>query len=289
MLKLNYRNTSAIVIGAVLLLSGAYLVYSYLQNNAPVVLLPTDTPVLETATPTLTPTPIPKPATRIDYVRQQLLADGFNSAQVEAVLTDKRLSLYPIKQVAYKAPDWNVIKQKLYSSEFVQKGKDYLKAHQAVFDKAEADYGVPKEVLVGIVAIETEFGVSSGTTPTFNALYSRMQQWPEATWLAQAKQLVALSTYCLRTQKDCFTIKGSYAGALGIVQFMPDSLLRYGIDGNKDGAIDLYNVADAIPSAANFLIGHGWASDQTKALAGYYGSSVGYPEIVLMYASLLKN
>ena len=70
---------------------------------------------------------------------------------------------------------------------------------------------------------------------------------------------------------------------------MPDSLLNYGIDGNRDGLVDLYNPADAIPSAANFLARHNWSGDNTKALAGYYGSSVGYPEIVLNYASLLTQ
>ena len=286
----------AIIIGVVLIGATGYFVHRYI-NNQNIVVQGTETPIPETPTatpisttiPSPTSTPKPAPLTRLGYVRQQLLADGFNATQVESILADTRLKMYPIAQVAYKAPDWTVIKQKLYDPAFVQKGKDYIIANQAVFDKAQQDYGVPKEVLAGIIAIETEFGVSSGTTLTFNALYSRMEEWPATAWQAQADQLIALSTYCLNSKLDCFGIKGSYAGALGIVQFMPDSLLRYGVDGNADGVIDLYNPADAIPSAGNFLVRHGWQTDETKALAGYYGSSVGYPEIVLMYASLLKN
>ncbi len=288
-----------LIIGVALLAAAGYFVHVYLNNRSPVVVQVTETPTLETPTPTPTPrpsptasatsSPKPTPLTRLGYVRQQLLADGFDTAQVASILADARLKLYPITQVAYKEPDWIVIKQKLYDPAFVQKGKDYISANQAVFDSAEKDYGVPKEVLAGIIAIETEFGVSSGTTLTFNALYSRMEEWPATTWKAQADQLVALSTYCLKSRVDCFAIKGSYAGALGIVQFMPDSLLAYGVDGNQDGVVDLYNPADAIPSAANFLARHDWAADHVKALAGYYGSAVGYPEIVLNYASLLAG
>lgn len=286
------------IIFLVFLATAGYFTRVYLNNQSSVVIQETETPLSATPTPTPTPQPSPTvspsevkptPLTRLGYVQQQLIVAGFDSVQVRSILTDPRLKLYPITQVAYKEPDWNAIKLKLYDPAFVQKGKDYIIANQAVFDGAEKDFGVPKEVLAGIIAIETEFGASSGTTVTFNALYSRMTQWPATTWKAQADQLIALSTYCIKSQIDCFAIKGSYAGALGIVQFMPDSLLNYGIDGNKDGLVDLYNPADAIPSAANFLARHNWAADHVKALAGYYGSSVGYPEIVLNYASLLEN
>jgi len=285
----------AVVVGLVVLMGLGYFTRVYLNSRNSAVVQETETPLPEASipstisVPTILPTPSATPITRIGYVRQQLIGAGFDSVQVEKILTDARLKLYPIKQVAYKEPDWNAIKLKLYDPAFVQKGKDYIIANQDVFNSAEAEFGVPKEVLAGVIAIESEFGVNFGTTVTFNALYSRMTQWSATTWKAQADQLVAFSTYCLRSQIDCFGIKGSYAGALGIVQFMPDSLLNYGIDGNGDGIVDLYNPVDAIPSAGNFLARHNWSADHIKALAGYYGSSVGYPEIVLMYASLLTQ
>lgn len=297
MSKSTYLKIFAIAVGLTVFAGVGYFVYINSKNHNSVTVQTSNTPLQETPSPsaiptsipTSSPTPVATSVTRLGYVRQQLVADGFSATQVASILADARLKMYPITQVAYKAPDWNVIKLKLYDPAFVQRGKDYIVAHQAVFDSAEKDYGVPKEVLAGIIAIETEFGVSSGTTLTFNALYSRMEQWPTTTWKAQADQLIALSTYCLNSKIDCFGIKGSYAGALGIVQFMPDSLLTYGVDGNGDGVVDLYNPADAIPSAANFLIRHNWSADNIKALAGYYGSAIGYPEIVLHYASLLRN
>lgn len=251
---------------------------------------PTETPVpTPEPTPTPVPTVTPKPVNaRVAYVQAQLTDAGFDSAKVSQLFADSRLKLYSIQTVAYKEPDWQLIKDKLYGESYVQRGNDYIALHRAAFEAAERDYGVPKGVLAGIIAIETAFGTNTGTTPTFNALYSRMRQWPEDKWKGQAAQLTALAKFCLQSKVDCFAIKGSYAGAMGIVQFMPISLLSYGVDGDKDGFVDLLKPVDAIPSAANFLIGHGWNEDQLKSIARYYGSSVGYPEIVMHYASLLN-
>ncbi len=226
---------------------------------------------------------------RVTYVKQQLVAKGFDKAVVNALFNDKRLRFYTIKTVTYKQPSWDIITKKLTSDTLVQNGRNYLVSHSAIFEKTERDYGVPQEILAGIIAIETDFGKNNGNYITFNALYSRMRQWSATRWKGQAEQVIALVTYCLEARIDCFSIKGSYAGALGIVQFMPNSLLAYGVDGDKNGTINLFEPEDAIPSAANFLIRHGWNDDQHKAITRYYGSSVGYPDIVLAYASLVKN
>lgn len=248
---------------------------------------PTATP---TSVPTQTPTPsvTPKANARVSYVQQELVNAGFDSTRVSKLFGDNRLKMYSIQTVAYKEPDWSLIENKLYGESYVTRGNDYIAAYRDVFDAAQRDYGVPKGVIAGIIAIETGFGTNVGSTPTFNALYSRMRQWPEDKWKPQAAQLIALSTYCFQSKIDCYTVNGSYAGAIGIVQFMPNSLLSYGIDGDKDGVVDLLKPVDAIPSAANFLIAHGWNDDQLKSLARYYGSSIGYPGIVIHYASLLK-
>jgi len=227
--------------------------------------------------------------TRLDYVKNQLISSGLNKTSVNKVLADKRIRLYQLKVVAYKAPNWQIIESKLLSQSLVQTGAAYIKNNQAVFDKAEQDFGVKKEVLAGIIAIETDFGKNLGGYPIFNVIYSRLERWPQTQWKGQAGELVALIKYCLKSKIDCFGIKGSYAGAFGLVQFMPSSLLAYGIDGNKNGIIELSKPADAIPSAANFLKAHGWQTNQLKALTSYYGSPVGYPNIVLSYASLLSK
>lgn len=226
---------------------------------------------------------------RLNYVKQRLISSGIDVVKVNKLLIDKRRKLFTLKTVAYKEPDWKIIEKKLYSATSVQKGKDYIKNNQAAFDKAEKDFGVKKEVLAGIIAIETDFGKNAGGYSVFNVVYSRMEKWPATKWRGQADELVAFSKFCLNSQLDCFNIKGSYAGAFGIVQFMPSSVLAYGVDGDADGIIDLMNPMDAVSSAANFLIGHGWEKNQLKAIASYYGNPVGYPKIVLTYASLLAK
>lgn len=226
---------------------------------------------------------------RLEYVKKQLVSSGIDKTEIDKLLADKRLKLYPLKVVAYKQPNWKIIERKLYSKISVQRGKDYIRENQAAFDKAEQDFGVKKEVLAGIIAIETDFGKNPGSYPIFNVIYSRLERWPAAKWRGQANELIALSKFCLKSQLDCFGIKGSYAGAFGLVQFMPSSVLTYGVDGDNDGVIDLSKPTDAVSSAAKFLKGHGWGENQLKALAGYYGSSIGYPRIVLAYASLLAK
>lgn len=245
-------------------------------------------------TPIVTPVVILEPITdeRLAYVQRKLINEGFEEPRVNQLLTDSRRKEYPPLQVSYKPVSpatWNKIRAKLYSAEYVQRGKDYITAHQEVFDRAEEEFGVPKGILVGIIAIETEFGKNTGETPTFNAVFSRMSHKAADNWEGEAKRLVALSQYCLEADLDCYEITGSYAGAMGLVQFMPDSLQNYGVDGNEDALVDLHDPVDAIPSAANFLKGHGWAQNQRLALTRYYGNSVGYPEIGLHYATLVSK
>jgi len=245
-----------------------------------------------TPTPEPTPTPIIAPIQdeRLGYVQTKLIESGLPEERVNQILTDSRRTLLPQRSVAYRAPNWTPIKRKIYAASFVQRGKSFIATHQAAFDAAERDFGVPKEIVAGIIGIETEFGKNTGSTPTFNAIYSRLNyKKPNENWRLEAERLIALSTYCMQSNLDCYNVQGSYAGAMGIVQFMPDSLMRYGIDGDNSGLIDLQNPADAVPSAANFLKQHGWAEDHHRALTRYYGNPVGYPEIVLHYATLLRK
>jgi membrane-bound lytic murein transglycosylase B len=244
---------------------------------------------------TATPTPISTPETilalspRMQYVYDELVQQDYVSEDVEAILTDQRLILYPEISVSYKDPDWSIIENKLYADEYVSKGLSYIENNKGAFVASEQRFGIPQEFLAALIAMETDFGNHTGNYTTVSALYSRMEHGSEDRFISRAQQLIALASYCLDTGIDCYSVTGSYAGAIGIVQFLPSSLLVYGIDGNEDGIIDLSNPIDAIPSGANYLAKHGWADDPHYALTRYYGSSEGYPDIVSKYAELLRQ
>src|SRR3989344_3851549 len=154
---------------------------------------PADSTNSPQATLSISPSPTPKPVdARLEYVKTQALAAGLDAAAVNAITTSQRLFLYPIQSVAPKPVDWAAIEAKLTSEQSLQKGRDYIATNATVFAKAETDFGVNKEALAGLIAIETDFGKNSGNYIIFNALYSRMKQWPITTWQSQANQLVAL-------------------------------------------------------------------------------------------------
>lgn len=224
---------------------------------------------------------------RIEYVKNQLIEKGFATTTINGLFSDKRIALYPAVTVAYKEPNWNALRLKIFSRNSISTGLDYIEKNKSAFEQAEINYGISKGILAGVIAIETDFGKNTGSYSTFNVLYSKMEQKPENKWQGSAKELISLSSYCLEAKIDCFKIKGSYAGAIGLVQFMPSSLLAYGIDANNDGFIDLSKPIDAINSAANYLKQNGWQKSWVSALGRYYGTTVAYPEIVIAYGSFL--
>ena len=116
---------------------------------------------------------------------------------------------------------------------------------------------------------------------------TRQRQRVDAIEKRAHRNLVALVRQCKAKGIDALAVKGSWAGALGYPQFMPDSL-RWAEDGNGDGAIDLFDFDDAILSIARYLAAHGWAKSHQEAVWGYNHESA-YVEGVLAYSTALKK
>jgi membrane-bound lytic murein transglycosylase B len=141
---------------------------------------------------------------------------------------------------------------------------DFYNAHKSALLRAEKQYGVPAVVIVGLIGIETNFGTYLGkfkehevlTTLAFfgthRPSYFKMQL---ENFLLLAREL----------SWDRANVPCSYAGAIGIPQFMPDNLKPYAVDWNNDGRIDLMDPEDAIGSVGNFLAQHGWDAGQPIA------------------------
>lgn len=230
------------------------------------------------------------PPERADYVMSQLLQNGFSREEAEAFFQDPRLKLYPPQQVQPRAVDWDQVIANLVAPKSVQQGVDFMARYQETLTSLETQFGVDKSLLTALLRLESNFGKNVGNYVTFNVFYTFLsQQQEERRWRFAGDNLVALAVFCKKMGSDCFQFRGSYAGALGAAQFLPYSIEQFGADGNSDGVINPFEMEDAIMSAGNFLVLHGYAEDQAQALAKYYGTSVGYPRAVFAYAEALKK
>lgn len=143
--------------------------------------------------------------------------------------------------------------------------KFWLKNAEAVH-RAEEQFGVPEEIIVALLGVETFYGQQAGSYRTMDALATLAFNYaPRADFFrGELEQYLLLAR---EQQFDLLAIRGSYAGALGLPQFMPSSYRKYAVDFNNNGRIDLLNErADAIGSAANYLRQFGWAAGEPVAM-----------------------
>jgi len=152
-------------------------------------------------------------------------------------------------------PDYRAI---FVSPRRIEGGIAFWTAQEASLARAEREYGVPAEIIVAIIGVETFYGRNPGRWRVVEALATLAFDYPPRANFFRGE----LENYLLLARDsglDVFAVRGSYAGAIGLPQFMPGSLRRYAVDFDGDGAIDLSrNTADAIGSVANFLKQHGW-------------------------------
>ncbi len=142
----------------------------------------------------------------------------------------------------------------------------YWSAYEPELRRAEAEFGVPAEVILGILGVETAFGRNTGTFRVLDALATiafdgrRRQDY----FREELKQFLLLSS---EHRLDPLAIRGSYAGAIGLPQFLPSSIRNYAVDFDGDRKIDLVgSPTDAIGSVANFLKKHGWEAGGVVAV-----------------------
>jgi membrane-bound lytic murein transglycosylase B len=140
----------------------------------------------------------------------------------------------------------------------VNGGLQFWERYADDLQRAEMEFGVPQEIIVALIGVETVYGKNRGRFTTFDALATLAFDYPRrATFFrGELEQYLLLS----REQEfDLTQVQGSYAGALGIPQFMPSSYRKYALDYDNDGRIDLLNdPVDAIGSVANYLRQYGW-------------------------------
>jgi len=145
----------------------------------------------------------------------------------------------------------------------VDDGVAFYLANRDLLEKVGKEYGVPPEVIVAIIGIETNYGKITGKYRVIDALSTLAFHYPPraAFFRGELKQLFLLGDKHLAYPID--ELKGSYAGAMGWGQFMPTSIAQWARDEDGDGRIDLWNsLPDITASVANYFAAHGWMTDQ---------------------------
>ncbi len=204
----------------------------------------------------------PERARSLSKLLGYLKAAGIEEAKLRKWFGDRRARLLPEVMQRFSRPAEKLpyprYRAIFVNPEVLAAGKKFLAERSKLLDSVERKYGVDRAVLAGLIATETRFGAHRGDFSTFNALatvffdYDRRRSW------GQQELLALLRVF----PDDPLAVKGSYAGAIGLVQFMPSSIKTYGVDFDKDGKIDLDKWDDALASAANYLHRHGWKKGQ---------------------------
>jgi membrane-bound lytic murein transglycosylase B len=170
--------------------------------------------------------------------------------------------------------NWKVYRSRFIEPKRLAAGQQFWKKHQAFIKETSDKTGVPAELIVSIIGVETIYGRNMGNFSVRDTLVTLGFQYPDtpnrkARETLFKNQLEDLVILCWKENpkakpfKACLNQNGSYAGAIGLPQFMPGSILRFAVDGDQDGKIDLRNSPqDAIASVANFLKAHGWIKSE---------------------------
>ena len=255
-----------------------------------------------------------------NLLQNRLIQDGFNPAKIKKLYKSpgvtfdtKGVSLYFVHKESKLNYDQFLEKDQ------IQKAKNYIAANQKAFISTEKAYGVERYVITAIILVETRLGTYVGKRSILNTLSTmaaladannRKILWKKiagstrlsktefkakaqrkSSWAYQ--ELKAFLKHCIKENINPLTINGSYAGAMGICQFMPTNILTLARDGNGDGRIDLFNNADAIRSIASYLNNSGWYSGISTQKAFNviytYNHSKYYVRTVLKIAQLLRG
>ncbi|WP_375538033.1 lytic murein transglycosylase B [Aquipseudomonas alcaligenes] len=200
-----------------------------------------------------------------EFVGEMTRDHGFAAEQLTALFDQverKQAILDAISRPAEKVKPWKEYRPIFITEARISKGVDFWNQHAEALARAEREYGVPAEVIVSIIGVETFYGGNTGSWRVLDALSTLCFDYPpRAEFFCQ--QLREFLILAREQQVEPLSLKGSYAGAMGLPQFMPSSFRAYAVDFDGDGHIDIWtNPVDAIGSVASYFKRHGWVTGE---------------------------
>lgn len=186
---------------------------------------------------------------------------------IELQLGHARILHAPVKQMnkPTEAKPWHIYRGLHVKPAVIGWGADFAVEHAATLTRAEAEFGIPRRIILGVLGVETRYGRYQGATSVLDSLTTFAFNYPRRArfFRAQLEEFLLLNWEEKTDPQDAL---GSYAGAVGMAQFMPDNVRRLAVDYDGDGVRDLANSpADAIGSIGNFLRTKGWSANQPVA------------------------
>ncbi|MBC8438825.1 MAG: lytic murein transglycosylase [Deltaproteobacteria bacterium] len=255
-----------------------------------------------------------------DKLIQRLIHDGFEKETIEPLFSNKSVFFTPKGVSSFFIHTESSLNYDQFTSEkSIADALKYIDTYKDELNQAQKIYGVDKTIITAILLVETRLGTYLGPHIVINTLSTMAALTDEALrekiWEAIPdkkkpnkdafikkvesrsewgyKELKALIKYTKQEGLAPETLKGSYAGAMGISQFMPSNVLTLAKDGNNDGKIDLFTHADAISSVANYLKHHGWkpgiARQKQHEVLFRYNHSNYYVDTLLKISDKLKG
>lgn len=198
------------------------------------------------------------------FITQMHKRYGFNSAKLKQLFSQVSIQQDIIASMnrPYEKKNWDVYKKLFLTTQRINKGVEFWQANQKTLTKAEKQFGVPANIIVAILGIETNYGAVQGKHRVIDALSTLAFAYPKRSkfFLSELTHYLLL---CKEQKIDPLSLYGSYAGAMGKPQFMPSSYRSYAIDYTGNGKKDLlHDNQDVIGSVANYFKKHGWKVSQ---------------------------
>ncbi|CSR23358.1 Membrane-bound lytic murein transglycosylase B [Shigella sonnei] len=221
------------------------------------------------------------------FIDRMVNKHGFDRQQLQEILSQAKRLDSVLRLMDNQAPTtsvkppsgpngaWLRYRKKFITPDNVQNGVVFWNQYEDALNRAWQVYGVPPEIIVGIIGVETRWGRVMGKTRILDALATLSFNYPRRAEYFSGE----LETFLLMArdeQDDPLNLKGSFAGAMSYGQFMPSSYKQYAVDFSGDGHINLWDPVDAIGSVANYFKAHGWVKgDQVAVMAN--GQAPGLP------------